>query len=405
MRSSTFPDQVIINLSWIHGSNWGLKPAKFMALTDTWAMRGGRYKLGSNYFGSRTFVMEFESDWTKHRKLPAYTAHVMRSATSFMPCPILPGLPDDIAKHCLALVPRSNFPVMSGVCKKWRHFIQSKELITVRKLAGVLEEWLYVLTTDSRGKPSHWEVLDCLGRKHHILPSMPGPMRSGGTSVASEDVYQYDSCLNRWGKLASLHVARHDFACAEVSGMIYAVGGFGIDGSSLSSAEVYNPDTDTWTLIESLRRPRYGCFACGFEGKLYVMGGRSSFTIGNSKFVDVYDPEKHTWCEMKNGCVMVTAHAVLEKKLFCLEWKNQRKLSIYNPEDNSWEMVQIPLTGSTSIKFRFGILGEKLLLFSLEEEPGYRTLLYDPNATPGSEWQTSEVKPSGPCFCCVTIKV
>ncbi|BFG16133.1 hypothetical protein CerSpe_024070 [Prunus speciosa] len=85
MRSSTFPDQVIINLSWIHGSNWGLKPAKFMALTDTWAMRGGTYKLGSNYFGSRTFVMEFESDWTKHRKLPAYTAHVMRSATSFMP--------------------------------------------------------------------------------------------------------------------------------------------------------------------------------------------------------------------------------------------------------------------------------------------------------------------------------
>ncbi|ONI30052.1 hypothetical protein PRUPE_1G228600 [Prunus persica] len=339
--------------------------------------------------------------------------------------PILPGLPDDIAKHCLALVPRSNFPVMSGVCKKWRHFIQSKELITVRQLAGVLEEWLYVLTTDTQGNPSHWEVLDCLGCKHHILPSMPGPMRSGfgvvvlsgkllviggysvtsGTSVASEDVYQYDSCLNRWGKLASLNVARHDFACAEVGGMIYAVGGFGIDGSSLSSAEVYNPDTDTWTLIESLRRPRYGCFACGFEGRLYVMGGRSSFTIGNSKFVDVYDPEKHTWCEMKNGCVMVTAHAVLEKKLFCLEWKNQRKLSIYNPEDNSWEMVQIPLTGSTSIKFRFGILGEKLLLFSLEEEPGYRTLLYDPNATPGSEWQTSEVKPSGPCFCCVTIKV
>lgn len=135
--------------------------------------------------------------------------------------PILPGLPDDIAKHCLALVPRSNFPVMSGVCKKWRHFIQSKELITVRQLAGVLEEWLYVLTTDSQGKPSHWEVLDCLGCKHHILPSMPGPMRSGfgvvvlsgkllviggysvtsGTSVASEDVYQYDSCLNRYFSL------------------------------------------------------------------------------------------------------------------------------------------------------------------------------------------------------------
>ena len=35
------------------------------------------------------------------------------------------------------------------------------------------------------------------------------------------------------------------------------------------------------------------------------MGGRSSFTIGNSRFVDVYSPERQTWREMKNGCVMV----------------------------------------------------------------------------------------------------
>jgi len=48
---------------------------------------------------------------------------------------------------------------------------------------------------------------------------------------------------------------------------------------------------------------------------------------------------------------------------------------------------------------------DKLLLFSLEEEQGgYNTLLYDPDATPGSEWQTSNIKPSGLCLSCVTIK-
>lgn len=202
-----------------------------------------------------------------------------------------------------------------------------------------------------------------------------------------------------------MNVARYDFACAEVNGMVYVVGGYGMGGDSLSSAEVYNPDTDKWTLIESLRRPRWGCFACGLEGKLYVLGGRSSFTIGNSKFVDVYNTERHSWCEMKNGCVMVTAHAVLGKKLFCMEWKNQRKLEIFNPEDNSWKMVPIPLTGSSCIDFRFGILDGKLLLFSLQDEPGYCTLLYDPNAATGSEWKTSDIKPSGSCLCSVTIKV
>lgn len=209
-----------------------------------------------------------------------------------------------------------------------------------------------------------------------------------------------------WSKLASMNVARYDFACAEVNGMIYVVGGCGMDGESLSCAEVYDPDSDKWTVIESLRRPRWGCFACSFEGKLYVMGGRSNFTIGNSRFVDIYSPESRSWApQMKNGgCVMVTAHAVLGKRLCCMEWKNERKLAIFNPMDNSWKMVPVPVAGSSRIGFRFGILNGKLLLFSVQEDAGYRTLTYDPDASPGSEWGTSEIKPSGPCLCSVTIE-
>ncbi|KAL4573840.1 hypothetical protein LXL04_020659 [Taraxacum kok-saghyz] len=369
---------------------------------------------------------------------------------------VLPGLPDDIAKYCLALVPRSCFPRMGGVSRTWRSFIKSKEFIVVRKLAGLVEEWMYVLTTDGEGaEGTHWEVLDCLGVKRYVLAPMPGPVKAGfgvvglngklmvmaGYSMIDEvasvssDAYQYDSCLNSWSKMANMNVARYDFACAEVNGVVYAVGGYGADGESLSCAEAYNPDANKWTMIESIRRPRWGCFACGFDGKLYVMGGRSSFTIGNSRhhnnnspyfslisktnhtnkkhsrrlcttvFVDVYDPEKRRWCEMKKGCVMVTAHAVVGKKLFCMEWKNQRKLAIFNPVDNSWKMVSVPVIGSSSVGFRFGIMEEKLLLFSLdEEEGGYNTLMYDPNAPPGSEWHTSNIKPSGLCLCCVTIK-
>lgn len=132
--------------------------------------------------------------------------------------PVLPGLPDDIAKYCLALVPRSYFPKMGGVSRRWRSFIKSKEFIIVRKLAGLVEEWLYVLTTDAEGDGTHWEVLDCLGNKLSVLPQMPGPMKAGfgvvvlngklivmagysmsdGVSSVSSDVYQYDSCLNRF---------------------------------------------------------------------------------------------------------------------------------------------------------------------------------------------------------------
>jgi len=132
--------------------------------------------------------------------------------------PILPGLPDDVSKHCLALVPRSNFPAMGRVSRRWRGFIRSKEFITVRKLAGMHEEWLYILTADGEGKGSHWEVMDCLGHNRRSLPPMPGPSKAGfgvvvlngkllvmagcssidGTASVSEEVYQYDSCLNRY---------------------------------------------------------------------------------------------------------------------------------------------------------------------------------------------------------------
>uniref|UniRef100_A0A0D9VG84 F-box domain-containing protein n=1 Tax=Leersia perrieri TaxID=77586 RepID=A0A0D9VG84_9ORYZ len=339
-------------------------------------------------------------------------------------CALIPGLPEDLAKICLALVPRSHFPVMGSVSKRWMSFLESKELIAVRKEVGKLEEWVYVLTADAGLKGSHWEVLGSSGHKHSPLPPMPGPTKAGfgvvvldgklfviagydadhGKECVSDEVYRYDSCLNRWVELSKMNVARCDFACAEVNGMIYVAGGFGPNGDSLSSVEVYDPEQNKWTLIESLRRPRWGCFACSFEGKLYVMGGRSRFTIGNSRFVDVYNPNNHAWGEVKNGCVMVTAHAVLGEKLFCIEWKNQRSLAVFNPADNSWQKVPVPLTGSSSTRFCFGIHDGKLLLFPLDEEPGYKTLMYDPVAPTGSEWCTSELKPSGLCLCSVTIR-
>lgn len=337
---------------------------------------------------------------------------------------LIPGLPEDLAKICLALVPRAHFPAMGAVSKRWMSFLESKELVAVRKEVGKLEEWVYVLVPDAGAKGSHWEILECSGQKQSPLPRMPGLTKAGfgvvviggklfviagyaadhGKDCASDEVYQYDSCLNRWTVLAKMNVARCDFACAEVNGVIYVAGGFGPNGESLSSVEVYDLEQNKWTLIEGLRRPRWGCFGCSFEGKLYVMGGRSSFTIGNSRSVDVYNPNSHAWGQVKNGCVMVTAHAVLGERLFCIEWKNQRSLAIFNPADDSWQKVPVPLTGSSSTRFSLAVHEDKLLLFPLEEEPGYQTLMYDPAAPMGSEWCTSKLKPTGSCLCSVTIK-
>lgn len=130
---------------------------------------------------------------------------------------ILPGLHDDVAKHCLALVPRTDFPSMAAVSRKWRSILSSKEFIMTRKLAGTIEEWIYICSVDAKTKESRWEVFDRLGSKQRQPSPMPGPVKVGfgkvvlhgkllivggysvvnGERLASADVYQYDSCLNR----------------------------------------------------------------------------------------------------------------------------------------------------------------------------------------------------------------
>ncbi|KAK2636770.1 hypothetical protein Ddye_031562 [Dipteronia dyeriana] len=66
-----------------------------MALTDIWEMYCRRdnsrgvnsttSKTGRIHFKSKISGMEYESDWRTHRKSSAFTAKVIRSATSFMP--------------------------------------------------------------------------------------------------------------------------------------------------------------------------------------------------------------------------------------------------------------------------------------------------------------------------------
>lgn len=69
-----------------------------MAFADIWEMCGGINNSGKfesditlsrttkkDYIRNETTGMEFESDWTRHRKSSALTTHLIRSATSFMP--------------------------------------------------------------------------------------------------------------------------------------------------------------------------------------------------------------------------------------------------------------------------------------------------------------------------------
>lgn len=65
----------------------------------------------------------------------------------------------------------------------------------------------------------------------------------------------FDPIANRWEKCHPMTTARSRVGVAVVNGLLYAIGGY--DGQlRLSTVEVYNPETDTWTRVGSMNSKR-----------------------------------------------------------------------------------------------------------------------------------------------------
>src|SRR3954468_22957479 len=61
-------------------------------------------------------------------------------------------------------------------------------------------------------------------------------------------VQLYDSAKNTWSTAASMHVARSGQAAVRLqSGKVLVAGGYTTDNGYTRSAEVYDPDADSWS--------------------------------------------------------------------------------------------------------------------------------------------------------------
>ncbi|KAH7961466.1 hypothetical protein HPB52_009287 [Rhipicephalus sanguineus] len=109
------------------------------------------------------------------------------------------------------------------------------------------------------------------------------------------------------------HAHAKSDACATThDGYVYVTGGFS-GNECLSSAERYDPTTDQWTAIASMRYRRSGVGCIGFRDCVYAMGGFNGhqqaiidnlvFAIGGfngestTNLVECYDPTTNQWCE------------------------------------------------------------------------------------------------------------
>jgi hypothetical protein len=149
--------------------------------------------------------------------------------------------------------------------------------------------------------------------------------------------------------VAQMNVTRFGHAALTLpNGNILVIGGHTQGFDITATAEIYNPQSDTWTLVD-VPNPHDGASYVKLNsGKYMFLGGYSSGSgVGQSAVTTIYDPVNN---EFSNGPQMNTARAsstatVLAdgKVLVVGNWYNTGNAEIYDPITNEFTQLGIPV--------------------------------------------------------------
>ncbi|KAJ7296810.1 hypothetical protein O6H91_01G074200 [Diphasiastrum complanatum] len=237
---------------------------------------------------------------------------------------IIPGIPNDLALHCLARLPLASHKHARAVCRAWRSALLANDLYQVRSREGLSEQWLYVCTFGPV-----WQAYDPLSQRWHSLPPLPSAVpclaafgvaaasRSvfvmGGESQAvnpatgewdgvpvSSEVWAWDPRRGQWLQKASMPVAKKKFACCVVEGKIVVAGGMVADVGGSSSlkpsacVQIYDPEEDSWSYGAELRAGEGAVWGVMLQRKMHVMHPKL-------RKAEVFYPSQNRWTVVECG--------------------------------------------------------------------------------------------------------
>ncbi|CAF1579915.1 unnamed protein product [Adineta ricciae] len=116
-----------------------------------------------------------------------------------------------------------------------------------------------------------------------------------GTSLSSAVLY--DPSTGLWTTTSDMNYARrYHIASVLASGKVLVAGGY--NGLSLNAAELYDPLTGSWAITENMTYPRYAHAASVLtDGKVLVVGGINGVMLGTA---EIYDPSTGMWTTAGN---------------------------------------------------------------------------------------------------------
>ncbi|CAI5983350.1 unnamed protein product [Closterium sp. NIES-65] len=207
--------------------------------------------------------------------------------------PLLPGLPDDVAELCLIRLPRAFLQQCRQVNRAWKEFLDSPRCLRLRTAANRLEPWLFVRAVGQPRKHFEWHAFaESAGWQKIPYPRGTGQWEASGVGCVGldrclymiggtgsdrknplGDTFRYDPRTARWTQLANLITPRRFFGSWATQGKIIVAGGNASELEEIQSAEMYQPETDTWQSIPPLPLAFSSFGVACFGGTLFLTEG------------------------------------------------------------------------------------------------------------------------------------
>lgn len=261
----------------------------------------------------------------------------------------------------------------------------------------------------SRNPPSgisqqNWETLASLNtpRSSMVVAIFEGKIiviAGHSDSGPLSSVEMYDPMTNTWSALAEKPTAVYDASAVLIGEKIYIPGGATQDGTPTNVMEVFNPRKNAWEQAADLPVAISAYGLASYEGQIFLFGGSDSVKAIDS--VWRYDPITDSWHE---GSPMPTARmhpAVLADtgKIYVMGGSDgDRKLNTnesYSPyaeleKENPWqEEPDLPekLSGYTAIKLydKISVIGGKSDVSGAIDQYHYSVI--------EREWQIANINP------------
>jgi N-acetylneuraminic acid mutarotase len=128
-----------------------------------------------------------------------------------------------------------------------------------------------------------------------LIPGLP-------EDEITDSVVAFDPVTQRWVSVASMNIARRFTRLVSAGGRLYAIGGLGRDGRTLSSVERYDPALNRWQLMASMStdrgNPGVVAVSRGRKQQIVVVGGARLVNfdgVEDLRSTEVYDLDTGCW--------------------------------------------------------------------------------------------------------------